>query len=119
MAKILLAEDDETMVGLLTTLLRMDGFEVKAVDADEDIAAVVQRDCPDVLVLDVHLSGQNGLDVVESIRKADRNHRIRVVMISGLNVKEESLRRGADAFLLKPFMPDDLMRVLHRNVQAR
>ncbi len=119
MAKILLAEDDETMVGLLTTLLRMDGFEVTALDADADIAAVVQRDCPDVLVLDVHLSGQNGLDVVEAIRNAERNHRVRVVMISGLNVKDEALQRGADAFLLKPFMPDDLMRVLHTNVQAR
>jgi DNA-binding response OmpR family regulator len=118
MAKILLAEDDETMVGLLTTLLRMDGFEVEAVDADDDIVAVVQRDCPDLLVLDVHLSGQSGLDVVEAIRKGDQGRRVRVVMISGLNVKEESLKRGADEFLLKPFMPDDLMRVLHRNLQA-
>jgi DNA-binding response OmpR family regulator len=118
MAKILLAEDDPTMVGLLTTLLRMDGFDVAALDADDDVVAVVQRDCPEVLVLDVHLSGQNGLDVLESIRKAERNHRVRVIMISGLNVKDESLRRGADEFLLKPFMPDDLMRLLRKNGQA-
>lgn len=118
MAKILLAEDDPTMVGLLTTLLRMDGFDVAALDADVDVAAVVQRDCPEVLVLDVHLSGQNGLDVLESIRKADRDHRVRVIMISGLNFKDESLRRGADEFLLKPFMPDDLMRLLRKNVRT-
>ncbi len=118
MAKILLAEDDETMVGLLTTLLRMDGYDVRALDADEDVAAVVQRDCPDVLVLDVHLSGQNGLDVLDTIRQADGGHRIRVIMISGLNVKDESLRHGADGFLLKPFMPDDLMKVLRKNVRT-
>ena len=118
MAKILLAEDDPTMVGLLTTLLRMDGFDVAALDADVDVAAAVQRDCPEVLVLDVHLSGQNGLDVLESIRKADRDHRVRVIMISGLNVKDESLRRGADEFLLKPFMPDDLMRLLRKNART-
>jgi DNA-binding response OmpR family regulator len=119
MAKILLAEDDQTMVGLLTTLLRMDGFEVTALDAEEDVAAVVQRDGPDVLVLDVHLSGQNGLDVLDSIRQADRDHHVRVIMISGLNVKEESLRHGADEFLLKPFMPDDLMKLLRKNVRSQ
>ncbi len=118
MARILLAEDDETMVGLLTTLLRMDGYDVRALDADEDVAAVVQRDCPDVLVLDVHLAGQNGLDVLDSIRQTNGGHRVRVIMISGLNVKDESLRHGADAFLLKPFMPDDLMRVLRTNARA-
>ncbi len=118
MAKILLAEDDETMVGLLSTLLRMDGHDVRALDMEEDVAAVVQRDSPDVLVLDVHLAGQNGLDVLDSIRRSNGGHRVRVVMISGLNVRDESLRHGADAFLLKPFMPDDLMKVLQKNVQA-
>ncbi len=118
MAKVLLAEDDDTMVGLLTTLLRMDGYDVRALDADEDVAAVVQRDRPDVLLLDLHLAGQNGLDVLDSIRQKDGRHRVRVIMISGLNVRDESLRHGADGFLLKPFMPDDLMRVLKDNVRA-
>ena len=119
MAKILLAEDDDTMVGLLTTLLRMDGYEVRALDGDEDVAAAVQRDCPDALVLDLHLAGQNGLDVLDAIRQGERGRHVRVIMISGLNVKDESLRHGADGFLLKPFMPDDLMRVLRENVRAQ
>ena len=119
MPKVLLAEDDQTMVGLLTTLLRMDGFEVKAIDADADVLAEVKREFPEIVVLDVHLSRQNGLDVLEKIRRADREHRVRVIMISGLNVKEESLRRGADGFLLKPFMPDDLMSMLRNNAGVR
>ena len=119
MPKVLLAEDDQTMVGLLTTLLQMDGFEVTAVDADDDVAAAVKRDQPEVLVLDVHLSNQNGLDVLDTIRSADRGHNVRVIMISGLNVKDESLRRGADDFLLKPFMPDDLMKLLRKNIKAQ
>ncbi len=118
MTKILLAEDDPTMVGLLTTLLRMDGYDVRALDADEDVAAVVQQDCPDALLLDVHLSGQNGLDVLDAIRQTDGGSRVCVIMISGLNVKDESLRHGADDFLLKPFMPDELMKVLRKNVRT-
>lgn len=118
MARILLAEDDETMVGLLTTLLRMDGYDVQALDTGGDVAALVQQDCPDVLLLDVHLSGRNGLDVLDAIRRNDEDHRVRVVMISGLNVREESFRHGADAFLLKPFTPDDLARTLRNNLPA-
>ena len=112
MPRVLLAEDDQTMVGLLTTLLTMNGFEVQALDADEDIVAAVQRAAPDVLLLDVHLSGQNGLDVLQSIRAADGGRRVRVIMTSGMNVREESLQHGADGFLLKPYMPDDLMKLL-------
>lgn len=112
MSKVLLAEDDETMVGLLTTLLRMDGFQVQALDADEDIVAAVQRDCPEALLLDVYLAGQNGLDVLQAIRATENGNRIRVIMTSGMNLREESLRRGADGFLLKPFMPDELLRLL-------
>ena len=117
MAKILLAEDDQTMVNLMTTLLNMDGFEVVAADADEDIPAAVSRHHPDILVLDVHLSSQNGLDVLETIRSVDTEHKVRIVMISGLGLKDECMRRGADDFLLKPFMPDELTQMLRKNVK--
>lgn len=118
MTKILLAEDDMTMVSLLKTLLKMEGFQVVALDADEDIPSAVRREQPDVLLLDVHLSGQNGLEILDTLRKNRELASLRVVMTSGLNLKEDCLARGADDFLLKPYMPDELVRVLKRNVQA-
>ncbi len=118
MAKVALAEDDQTMVSLLTTRLKMDGFEVRTIDADEDVPTVVEREMPDVLLLDVHLSRQNGLDVLDAIRSSEASHTARIVMISGLNMKEECLRHGADDFLLKPFMPDDLLSLLRKNVRS-
>lgn len=117
MEKIMVAEDDQTMVNLLTTLLKMDGFEVVALDADENVPAAVERDRPDILVLDVHLSNQNGLEVLDALRGTEQGKKVQVVMISGLNVKEECLRHGADDFLLKPFMPDDLIKILRKNLK--
>ena len=56
MAKILLAEDDPTMLSLLRTLLTMEGFQViDLVSTEEDILEVVRREKPDVVLLDVHL----------------------------------------------------------------
>lgn len=112
MAKILLAEDDPTMVSLLGTLLKMEGFEVQAIDIDADVPAIVQRERPDALLMDVHLGGQNGLDILDALRNNQDLQDVRVVMTSGLNVQDECLLRGANAFLLKPFMPDDLLRLL-------
>lgn len=115
MAKILLAEDDAIMVSLLKTLLKMEGYEVVAVDADTDIAAAVEREKPHALFMDVHLGEQSGMKVLEAIRRNQGTASVRVIMTSGLNMKDECMRYGADAFLLKPFMPDDLISALKQS----
>jgi DNA-binding response OmpR family regulator len=112
MAKILLAEDDTTMVSLLKTLLKMEGFEVMALDVDADIPAAVDREKPDAIFMDVHLGDQSGMQVLQAIRKNPQTARVRVVMTSGLNMEQECLNLGANAFLQKPFMPDELISVL-------
>ena len=112
MAKILLAEDDRTMVSLLTTLLKMEGFEVLALDVNANVPAAVEREKPQALFMDVHLGQQSGMEILETIRKNKDLADVRIVMTSGLNVQEECIRRGATAFLLKPFMPDDLLKLL-------
>jgi len=112
MAKVLLAEDDSTMLSLLKTLLNMEGFEVVTLDVNSDVPAIVRREKPHALFMDVHLGGQSGMEILERIRKQKELSEVRIVMTSGLNVKEECLNRGANAFLLKPFMPDDLIKAL-------
>ena len=112
MAKILLAEDDSTMVSLLKTLLKMEGFEVLALDVDADIPAAVDREKPDAIFMDVHLGDQSGMQVLQAIRKNPGTAGVRVVMTSGLNMKDECLDLGANAFLQKPFMPDELISIL-------
>lgn len=112
MAKILLAEDDPTMISLLKTLLKMEGFDVVTLDVDADVPQVIQREMPDTVLMDVHLGGRNGLQILESIRGNPAFANVRVVMTSGLNMKDDCMKRGASAFLLKPFMPDDLIKSL-------
>jgi CheY-like chemotaxis protein len=112
MAKVLLAEDDSTMVSLLKTLLNLEGYEVLALDVNADVPAVVQREKPHALFMDVHLGEQSGMEILDTIRKQKDLSDVRIVMTSGLNVKEECIHRGANAFLLKPFMPDDLINAL-------
>jgi two-component system phosphate regulon response regulator PhoB len=111
MPKLLLAEDDPTMVSLLSTLLKMEGFEVVALDASADVPAAVKEEKPDFMLMDVNIGKQNGLDILRAIRKDPENATLRIVMASGYNVKDQCLERGANHFLLKPFMPDDLLKL--------
>ena len=116
--KVLLAEDDVTMVSLLTTLLKMEGFHVVALRADDDVPAAVRSENPDILLMDVHLLHQSGLDILEIIRKSEDTSHTRVVMSSGANVREECINRGANGFLLKPYMPDELITILKQTLKS-
>ena len=113
MTKVLLAEDDYTMVSLLTTLLALEGHQVVTVlDKIGDIVQNIRKEMPDVILMDVHLGNLNGLPIVRELRQQDDLKHIRIIMASGLNVRDDCLAAGADEFLLKPYMPDDLLRLI-------
>ena len=119
MKKIFLAEDDPTMVTLLETLLKLEGFEVVSLDlTTEDLLETLRADIPQALVLDVNLPNQSGLDIVRDMRKDATFKNTNVVMASGMNLKDECLASGANDFLLKPYMPDDLIAILQKYTQA-
>lgn len=117
MPKIMLAEDDLTMVTLLKTLLGMEGYQVVALGVDDDVFESARRDKPDVLLLDVHLPNANGLEVLDKMRASHETRDLPVVMSSGLNLESECMLHGASAFLLKPYMPDDLLSLLKANLK--
>jgi CheY-like chemotaxis protein len=118
MPKVMIAEDDVTMVSLLRTLLKMEGFETVVLDVDANVPDAIRKYNPDILLLDVHLSRQSGLEIMDDIRSSSDIKHARVVMSSGANVKEECLNHGANGFLLKPYMPDDLISMLKRNINS-
>lgn len=117
MSTIMLAEDDLTMVSLLKTLLNMEGYCVIALDIDDDVYLSVCREQPDLLLLDVHLPHSSGLEVIDQLRADEKVRDTNVVMTSGMNLKMECMLHGANDFLLKPYMPDDLLNILKRNLK--
>ncbi len=117
MSTIMLAEDDLTMISLLKTLLGMEGYRVIALDTDEDVYQAVRRERPDLLLMDVHLPHVSGLEVLDKLRADVEVKNTHVVMSSGMNLEAECLAHGADDFLLKPYMPDDLLSKLKRRLQ--
>lgn len=113
MPKVLLADDDFTMVTLLKTLLGMEGYQVATLlDQNGDLIENVRRERPDILLVDVYLGDRNGLDIVRQIRAEPDLRDLKIIMASGIDKTEECRAAGANAFLLKPYMPDDLFDLL-------
>jgi DNA-binding response OmpR family regulator len=115
MTKVMLVEDDASMMYLLKTLLTMEGFQVVTLDISDDVVSKARSENPDVMLMDVHLGGKNGVDVLTQMRKLDDLKEMVVIMSSGMNMEYECRDAGANAFLLKPFMPDDLIAIIRRN----
>ncbi len=114
MSKILLVEDDATTRALLKTLLELDGHKVSIVDPKKDILQSVLDQRPDMLIMDVHLRSSNGIDILKAIRQQPLDWKLHILMTSGMDLREECSRAGADGFLMKPYMPDEIIRQLKK-----
>ena len=111
MKKILLAEDDPTMVSLLKMLLGMEGYlSVNITVENQDIIQMTRDEQPDLILMDVHLGDQNGLEVVKQLRQLSDLKNIKVIMTSGMNLRTDCQKAGADDFVLKPYMPEELLK---------
>jgi DNA-binding response OmpR family regulator len=121
MPKIMLVEDDATMVSLLQTLLQMEGYQVVKMKEEtlENISSIVRQEQPDLALVDVHLKELNGFDVLSALIKERGPASMGVVMSSGMECRSQCLENGADDFILKPYMPDDLIAVIQNTLQAK
>lgn len=105
-------EDDANMFSLLHMLLEFEGYEVVFWEGGEQVQDTVDSICiekPDLILMDVHLRHLNGFDILHSLRNESELEGVRVLIASGVDMTEKSHAEGADGFILKPFMPDELI----------
>ena len=95
-------------------LLELDGFDVVLCPRAEKTLATAQTEKPNVVLMDVHIGGRNGMDVLREMRQDAALKTLPVVMYSGMNLEYECMQAGANAFLLKPYQQDELTTVLKK-----
>lgn len=122
MTKVLLVEDDPTMLELLTTLLGFEGYGVASLASGEDVLAAIKRSQPDLVLIDIHLrmgGGKeiNGVELLNQVRSDNETKLTKVIMTSGIDMRLVCKEAGADGFLLKPYMPDELVNMIKEIVE--
>lgn len=115
--KVMVLEDEAVLVDLLQDLLGLEGYEVSKPESAGNLLADLRSTRPDAVLMDVNLKGANGLELLGEIRADKELKDTFVVLSSGMDYRQESLARGADDFLMKPYMPDDLMKILNQKIK--
>lgn len=111
---ILIVDDDERVRTLLSWQLEAEGFSVRCTADGAEALDRIDRDCPDLMVLDLSLPGVAGLDVLRRIRQREEaacEVPLPVIILSGRNGETDrivGLDLGADDYLVKPFSPGEL-----------
>jgi ribonuclease P protein subunit RPR2 len=115
--RVLIVDDDPGLCAMLRAALELEGIEV--VDAQHVIEAekLLMKELPDAIVLDLGLPGVDGVFYCERLRETPRTSRLPIVAISGSEVAgARATAGGADAFLMKPLDPLNLVSTLERLV---
>ncbi|MFW5877260.1 MAG: response regulator [Myxococcota bacterium] len=111
--KILVADDDLEILGLVARhLQRSEATVLQASDGDEALK-MARKEKPDVIVLDVMMPGMSGWEVCRAVREDDQLERVGVLMLTGIGERLNEMTSplyGADEFLDKPFELGDLDR---------
>jgi two-component system phosphate regulon response regulator PhoB len=109
---VLVVEDDEAILSLLSYSLDKAGFIVTLTSDGEEAICLVDEQRPDVILLDWMLPGLTGVQICQRLRGNPDTENIPIIMISARGEEGdriEGLDRGADDYLVKPFSPRELI----------
>lgn len=110
MKKILIVEDEESIRGFLKINLKRNGFEVLETDNGEEGLEIVEREEPDIVILDVMLPGIDGFEVCKRVR--EKQESIGIIMLTAKGQEMDKiigLEYGADDYMVKTFNPMELL----------
>jgi two-component system nitrogen regulation response regulator GlnG len=118
--KILIVDDDRDICELLSRLVGREGL--RPIIAHDGSAALdlIPIEVPDILIVDIMLPGISGLEVMQKARLLDEG--LPVILITGhagVRGAVDAIKAGAHDYLAKPFLHDDVMRVIHRALNER
>ena len=114
--KIMIVDDDEGILDALSMMLQYKGYEVVTCTNGNTILAM-QQDYPDLLLLDIWMSGIDGRNVCRQLKEKIQTKKIPIIMISASkDIERSAIDSGADDFLAKPFEMNELIKKIELNI---
>src|SRR6204780_5327100 len=121
LGRVLVVDDDEVIRQLIAVNLTLEGFDVVTAVDGQDCIDRVQLIAPDVITLDVMMPRLDGWETAVQLRKAPETAHIKVVLITARAQEDDKAHGslvGADAYLTKPFGPEEMIRVVRELVAS-
>ena len=111
-AKILVADDDQSLLRTLTWILKEHGYNVVAVPGGEGLLTKLEEERPQLLLLDIMMPKVDGLQLLERLKNDERYRDLPVLMVSSMPPEEATVKAlglGAADFIAKPFRVRELL----------
>lgn len=110
---VLVIDDNQDLLTMLNAMLKMKGYNVTMKENTDNIEAVVKELLPDIILMDMLLSGADGREICRQLKMTPELATIPLVMLSAHpQAREECLEAGADRFVEKPFDMKHLLATL-------
>jgi len=109
---ILIVDDDELLSELLAHKLKHEGYATTVAQSGESALNLIESNKPDAIVLDGMMAGIDGIEVLKRLKANENTRNIPVLMLSARGMEADivqALELGADEYLTKPFMTDELV----------
>lgn len=119
---ILLVDDEQKVLDLITFRLQHLGYHVVSTNNGEDAISLVEEQRPDLIILDVTMPGVDGLTVCSRLKKSERFGAIPILMLTARSDVEDvnkAMAAGADDYIVKPYDPAVLQVKLQRYLGGR
>ena len=115
--KVLICEDDDGILGLCQMVLTDAGYNVVTLDDSNRVFDVISQENPDLIIVDLWMSGLSGDQIVTKLKKDKELKLIPVIIFSANNdIATISKDVGADGFLAKPFPIADLEAIVAKHL---
>ncbi len=117
MAKILIVDDEHLTVEMLSMFLQLIGHQPVAALSGQETWECVNSESPDLILLDIMLPDDNGLEICRKLRQQDVTRSTPVIMISACSpaLTREATAAGANGYLTKPIKMDTLRATIASN----
>jgi len=114
--KILIADDEPSIVTALEFLLKRSGYEVQIARDGDEALRLVEMMHPDLVLLDIMMPVKSGYEVCKQLRERPESRDVKIIMLTAKGRDAEvakGLTVGADVYVTKPFSTRDLMSRIH------
>jgi two-component system, OmpR family, phosphate regulon response regulator PhoB len=110
--RILIVEDEQPLVTVLSYNLESEGYQVTVAMRGDDAVTQLQEEIPDLLILDWMLPGLSGIELCRRLRQRPETKALPIIMLTARGEESERIRglaTGADDYVVKPFSVAELM----------
>ena len=111
-ARILVVDDEPDISALVAYQLARESYRVRTAAGGPEALAAIERELPDLVILDLMLPGMSGLEVLAEIRRREEWRSLPVILLTARREESDRIvgfRHGADDYVAKPFSPQELV----------